>query len=142
MKKNSLFFTILIITLFLDIITKYLIVKFEPSFNLPFFSLVNIQNTGALFGYFQGFQILFIIIGFVVLYGVYHYYSSFKNTPSIVGLSLITAGAIGNLLDRIFRGHVVDFLDFFLGNYHWPAFNISDTALVVGVILLLIYYKK
>ncbi len=63
-----------------------------------------------------------------------------KNSHSLstmtVGLSLILGGAMGNLWDRIFSGHVVDFLDFYVGSYHWPAFNVADSAIVIGAILL------
>jgi len=53
-----------------------------------------------------------------------------------VGLSLILGGALGNLWDRLFSGHVVDFFDFYVGSYHWPAFNIADSAIVIGALLL------
>jgi len=53
-----------------------------------------------------------------------------------VGLSLILGGALGNLWDRLFSGHVVDFFDFYVGSYHWPAFNIADSAIVLGALLL------
>jgi signal peptidase II len=53
-----------------------------------------------------------------------------------IGLSLILGGATGNLWDRMMTGHVVDFLDFYVGTYHWPAFNVADSAIVIGAILL------
>ncbi|PYX78379.1 MAG: signal peptidase II, partial [Acidobacteria bacterium] len=53
-----------------------------------------------------------------------------------LALALILGGAVGNLWDRVFSGHVVDFLDFYLGNAHWPAFNIADSAIVIGALLL------
>jgi len=53
-----------------------------------------------------------------------------------IALSLILGGAIGNLWDRVVAGHVVDFLDFYLGNSHWPSFNIADSAIVIGALLL------
>ena len=55
-----------------------------------------------------------------------------------LSLSLILGGALGNLYDRILLGHVVDFLDFYMGNYHWPAFNIADTAIVIGAALMIL----
>ena len=66
-----------------------------------------------------------------------------KNKLSRLGLALILGGAIGNVIDRIRFGAVVDFLDFYIGEYHWPAFNIADSAICIGVfILLLASFKK
>jgi signal peptidase II len=71
-----------------------------------------------------------------------------KNSHSLstttIGLSLILGGAMGNLWDRMVSGRVVDFLDFYVGNYHWPAFNVADTAIVIGAILLIseIFFAK
>ena len=56
---------------------------------------------------------------------------------SRLSLSLIIGGAVGNILDRLFRGYVIDFLDFYVGNFHWPFFNLADSCITVGVILLL-----
>jgi len=60
-----------------------------------------------------------------------------KNTLTRWGLALILGGAVGNVIDRIRFGGVVDFLDFYWGNYHWPAFNIADSAICIGVVILL-----
>jgi signal peptidase II len=57
-------------------------------------------------------------------------------STTTIGLSLILGGATGNLWDRMVSGHVVDFLDFYVGSYHWPAFNVADSAIVIGAILL------
>ena len=62
--------------------------------------------------------------------------NSHSMTTTGVGLALILGGAVGNLWDRLLAGHVVDFLDFYLGSYHWPAFNIADSAIVIGALLL------
>ena len=73
----------------------------------------------------------------------------YKNTPKkysmlATGFALILGGALGNLIDRIRLGEVVDFLDFYIGSYHWPAFNVADSAISVGVAILLFHlvFKK
>ena len=63
--------------------------------------------------------------------------NSYALTSTGVGLALILGGALGNLWDRIFDGHVVDFLEFYIGPYHWPAFNVADSAIVIGALLLM-----
>jgi signal peptidase II len=107
------------------------------------FRLTHVQNRGAAFGLFDDSPhewkitvlVLFSIIALVVVTALL-----WKNGHSLnatgIGLSLVLGGALGNLWDRIAARHVVDFLDFYLGNYHWPAFNIADSAIVVGALLL------
>jgi signal peptidase II len=59
-----------------------------------------------------------------------------------LALSLILAGALGNLLDRVFRGYVIDFLDFYVSRWHWPFFNIADSCITIGGLLLLFFFLK
>jgi signal peptidase II len=139
MKKAPKVLTILITVFALDQVTKYLASTYihpaEPVEIFPFFHLVNVTNVGAAFGMFQGIgnaffiAISFLAIGFVVFLIV-------KETRGIVSLTLILSGALGNLTDRLFMGHVRDFLDFSIGRHHWPAFNVADSALTVGLILI------
>jgi signal peptidase II len=63
-----------------------------------------------------------------------------KKTYSTVGLSLILGGALGNLIDRIVYGKVVDFVDFSVGTFHWPAFNVADSSLTIGIAVILAAY--
>jgi signal peptidase II len=106
---------------------------------LPFFSLTHVNNTGIAFGLFQEMNHLFLIIGVVVTCVVVwmgvRTYSQDRFSGSI--LAVILGGAAGNLTDRIFYGHVTDFLDFYIGHYHWPAFNVADSAICVSASLLL-----
>lgn len=109
-----------------------------------FFSLTFVKNKGAAFGMFAGLPspwreislgvVSAIALGFVihmlVTEGKHH------RVPRLA-LSLILGGACGNLLDRVRYGAVVDFLDFYIGQYHWPAFNIADSSICIGVVLLL-----
>jgi signal peptidase II len=125
----------------LDQITKYLIVNSLSSYDsievFSFFHIVNVRNTGAAFGSFKSLGSSFFIIVAVAAIG-FIVYLLMKRTYNTVGLSLILGGAIGNLIDRILYGQVVDFADFFIGSYHWPAFNVADSALTVGIILILL----
>ncbi|MGC2321408.1 MAG: signal peptidase II [Terriglobales bacterium] len=108
-----------------------------------FFRLTHVENRGAAFGLFSDSPsewkvtvlVLFSLIALVVV-SVLLWKNSHSMTVTGVGLALILGGALGNLWDRLLDGHVVDFLDFSLGGYHWPAFNVADSAIVVGALLL------
>lgn len=108
-----------------------------------FFRLTHVQNPGAAFGLFAesssewkvAILILFSIVALAVVSALL-WKNSHSMTVTGVGLSLILGGAVGNLWDRLLSGRVVDFLDFYLGSYHWPAFNVADSAIVVGALLL------
>ncbi len=107
------------------------------------FQLTHVENTGAAFGLFAestaqwkiGALVSFSIIALMVVSALLWKHSHSMSTTTI-GLSLILGGATGNLWDRMMTGHVVDFLDFYIGSYHWPAFNVADSAIVIGAILL------
>lgn len=127
----------------LDQGTKYLAVKlispFDPVEFLPFLYLVNLRNEGAAFGMFRSFgNNIFIIISLVAIGVIFFMLLKSKEDP--LGLSLILGGAIGNLIDRLFRGSVVDFIDVFVGRHHWPAFNVADSALTLGIGLIFIKF--
>ncbi len=128
----------------MDVITKTLIVIYKPALNLlPFFSIIFVKNTGAGFGILQGYNIILIVVSIMVLWFICKYYKKIPDEKYVIFASgLITAGIVGNLIDRIFRGYVIDFLDLFIKNYHWPTFNIADSALVIGVVLLIYYFSK
>ena len=108
-----------------------------------FFHLTHVENTGAAFGLFAestaqwkvGALVSFSIIALMIV-SVLLWKNSHALSTTAIGLSLILGGATGNLWDRMLSGHVVDFLDFYVGNYHWPAFNVADSAIVIGAILL------
>lgn len=124
----------------LDQITKYMIVT---SFNndsieiFPFLNIVNVRNTGAAFGMFRSLGSgFFIIISLAAIIFVVNLIM--RNAYNFIGLSLILGGAVGNLIDRLFYGKVVDFIDFSIGNFHWPAFNVADSSLTIGIGIILI----
>ena len=110
-----------------------------------FFNLVYVTNTGAAFGFLAGSkswlrQVFFVGVAVVALGVIVYAYGHLKRQGRIFvyALGLIGGGAIGNLIDRLRFGSVVDFLDFYFGSYHWPAFNAADSAITVGVGLFLL----
>jgi signal peptidase II len=108
-----------------------------------FFRLTRVENTGAAFGLFADSPsewkiaglVLFSLIALIIV-ATLLWKNSHSMTTTGVGLSLILGGAIGNLWDRLLSGHVVDFLLFYVGQYQWPAFNVADSAIVIGAGLL------
>lgn len=97
----------------------------------------NIKNFGAAFGLLEGFNWLFVIIGFLVV-GIIIYYKDKVNKYVYYGLIFLMAGVIGNLIDRLALGYVRDFIQISI----YPSFNLADIFNVVGVLLILIYSKK
>lgn len=104
-----------------------------------FFALTLVYNPGAAFGILPQYNHLFVILSILTVAGLLIFFRSFFAAARISRLAggLILGGAIGNLIDRLRYQKVVDFFDFQFGNYHWPAFNIADSAICVGVALLL-----
>jgi signal peptidase II len=108
------------------------------------FRLTHVQNQGAAFGLFSespsefkvAMLILFSVAALAVVSALLWKNGNAMNTTAIA-LSLVAGGAMGNLWDRVASGRVIDFLDFYLGSHHWPAFNVADSAIVVGALLLL-----
>src|ERR1700752_4896118 len=108
-----------------------------------FFRLTHVENRGAAFGLFAdspsewkiAVLVLFSLVALVIVSALL-WKNSHSMTTTGVGLALILGGALGNLWDRLVSGQVVDFLLFYVGQYQWPAFNIADSAIVVGAGLL------
>ena len=99
-----------------------------------------IRNEGIAFGiYFEGAEKIFIILPILITLYLFYLLRSdeFKAEFSQIALYLIIAGAIGNILDRVFRGYVVDFIDFHLSGMHWYVFNVADSSVTIGLIFLL-----
>ena len=134
--------------LLLDRITKWAIARtipLEDTINIipGFFRLTHLENTGAAFSLFADSSSPFrttLLIAFsvaalaVVSFLLWKDRSVFHS--GTLALSLILGGAVGNLWDRLFYGKVTDFLDFYIGVHHWPPFNVADSAIVVGALLL------
>lgn len=128
-----------------DQVTKQLIVKnlgwFDVLPVVPHFNIVHMRNTGAAFSMLSNAPpVFFIALGTAVSVGILWWLrkNPHGQTMVAVGLSLILGGALGNVIDRATRGHVVDFLDFYWGSWHFAAFNLADTAITIGAGLLIL----
>lgn len=129
---------IIISVLFLDQLSKFLAARFlelnKPAILINnFLNLSLVHNRGAAFGILKNQLFVFVIISlFAIALILYHLKDKKKSHLSSISLSLILGGAVGNLIDRLRFGFVIDFLDFRV----WPVFNIADSAITIGVILL------
>ena len=153
-REGVIFLSILLVGVFLDQITKYLVVReLNIGDQIPvvpgFFNIVLTYNRGAAFGLFANMSLnfawLFFILSSSLVMGVVAYLwwrSPADHDLATVGYSLIFSGAVGNLIDRVRLGEVVDFLDFHLKDFHWPAFNVADSLVCIGAGLLLWYIFK
>ena len=138
------------IIILLDQVTKYLVLKFMPVYTgkviIPgFFNLVHVRNTGAAFSMMAGENTVLrqaVMIGLILVVVGVILYTYFKVNEedwwTRFAYIFITGGALGNVIDRFRFGEVVDFLDFYLGSYHWPAFNVADSSIFVGAVMLII----
>ena len=140
--RLSFLFLFLVI---LDQITKALVIFFfelyESIVILPFFNLTFVVNYGFAFGLFNNPSLNQILVSIVILIIIlYFLYMLMKTQDKIFQLTLIIilAGAIGNFIDRVYRGFVVDFIDIYIGKFHWPAFNIADSCITVGFVIMMI----
>lgn len=109
-----------------------------------FFNITHILNPGGAFGFFAGKspelrRFIFLFLSSLVALFVVWFYKKCAETYIFLsyGLALIFGGALGNLIDRFLYGKVVDFLDFYIGSLHWPAFNIADSAISIGMGILI-----
>jgi len=143
--KNNL--NLLIFSIFLliiDQVTKALIVSrfdlYESIPVVPFFNLTFVVNYGFAFGFLNSPSLNQIIVSIIILsIIIYFLYLLIKTQDRVfkICLVLILSGAFGNFVDRVFRGYVVDFIDIYVFKYHWPAFNIADSCISVGFVILL-----
>jgi signal peptidase II len=147
MRKYHILIAVAVVML--DRITKWVIaqkITLHDSVDIipGVFRLTHVQNQGAAFGLFAdspsewkvAMLILFSIAALGVVSALLWKNGNAMNSTAIA-LSLVLGGAVGNLWDRVAAGRVIDFLDFYMGSHHWPAFNIADSAIVVGALLLL-----
>jgi len=139
---------ITVVIIILDQLTKYLasdmLILHEPVEIIPLFNLTLAHNTGAAFSFLSDasgwqrwfFIILALTVSAVVLFWIRGL--SQKATVTAISLALILGGALGNVWDRIHLGYVVDFIDVYYDQWHWPAFNVADSSITIGTILLII----
>lgn len=148
------YLAITIAIIILDVWTKALVLaRIDLHEAIPvipnFFQLVHVRNTGAAFGLGANAASklvpILLNVGAIAVFCVVVVYALRTAVTDRVlqtGLHLILGGAIGNLLDRFRFGYVVDFLDVYVGNYHWPAFNVADSAICIGIALLFLDMRK
>ena len=144
------FFAIILLVVGCDQLTKVWILQnfalYDSTVIIPgLFNLTFLRNTGAAFGMFAGQaawwrQLFFIGVAVVALVVILFMQRKLgpQNPMYTISLGLIGGGAIGNLIDRVLYGSVVDFLDVYIGSHHWPAFNVADSAITVGVCIFLL----
>ena len=103
-----------------------------------FLYITKVYNDGISFSMLTGKRYLIIIISIIILVFLYFYLKKFKeNKKNIIAFSLLIGGLLGNLIDRIIHGYVIDFIDFYIFNYNYPIFNIADVCICIGVFILL-----
>ncbi len=140
MKKKVIIYSFIIIII--DLISKSVIdklLKINETISVinNFFSITKVFNRGASFSMFIGYRLLFILIGIITIVILFKYLNNFKiNNRNILAFSLLIGGIMGNLIDRVIYGYVVDFLDFNIFGFDAPIFNIADTCICIGAFLL------
>ena len=152
MKRHHLLFvmTVLVIVVLDQISKVYIDTHMTLHDSIPvvqgFFNITYVRNPGAAFGFLADSTPLvraFFLIGVSIFAsGLIVYYVMKMKTEDILltyGMSLIMGGAVGNLFDRVRLGEVIDFLDVYISTYHWPAFNVADSAVSIGAVIL--FYK-
>ena len=133
--KHVIFWSVALAVFILDRVSKFFVLKFIPlnsSIDFPIFSLTHVLNTGTAFGILKNASWFFVIFAAAVSVFLILKYRTFSLDLQPL-LGLILGGAVGNLLDRLLYGAVIDFVDF----HFWPAFNIADSAISIAVVLLL-----
>lgn len=140
MKKKVIIYSFIIIII--DLISKSVIdklLKINETISVinNFFSITKVFNRGASFSMLIGYRLLFILIGIITIVILFKYLNNFKmNNRNILAFSLLIGGIIGNLIDRVIYGYVIDFLDFNIFGFDAPIFNIADTCICIGAFLL------
>ena len=152
MKQRLPYFVFILVLFIGDQVTKVLVAR-NIILNsgkeiIPgFIQLVHIRNKGAIFGFFSqsGNRFVFLLLTLASLAAlslvVYYFFNAPpKDKLFNISLSLIIAGALGNFIDRIFKGYVIDFLDVSVKGWHWPSFNVADSCISIGAALLIFIF--
>ena len=152
--KARPWFLLIILVIVVDQFVKHLIMHHlyveQPLRVLPFFNLILRYNQGAAFSFLSqagGWQVLFlsaISVIVILVLSVWLLRLSYPNAWTACALSLVIGGSAGNLIDRIRFSMVIDFFDFHIGNWHYATFNMADSAIVIGIAMLLLqtFFKK
>jgi signal peptidase II len=152
-KSKTLIFVIIILLIAADQLSKHLLIKYFHNDGaeiilLPFVSIVYLWNRGVSFGMFAKLEYsnyIFMAFAIIITSVLSYLLLRTKKKLEIVSYCLIISGAVGNIIDRILYGAVFDFIYFHVGEFHWPAFNIADSVISIGVMFLIInfiYYEK
>ena len=142
-KKNSYLIFLFLLLVFFDQLTKELIIHnfelYQSTKLLPFLDLTFVINYGFAFGFLNSPSLNQLIVSTIIFSIIFYFLYLLIRTQDHIfrfSLVLILSGALGNFLDRIFRGFVVDFIDIYIMSYHWPAFNIADGCITCGFMIL------
>ena len=148
--KKKWYFSLIFLITIVDQISKFII---KANFNLyeqisiikGFFKIIYVRNDGVVWGLFANSKsniipIVITILSILALLTVLYIFAKTAITCrlELISLSFIMGGALGNMIDRFIQGYVVDFIDLYIKNYHWPTFNIADSFISMGIVLLLI----
>jgi len=151
-RKNSAYLLFIAALIVVDQVTKHLVARSVELYGtitvIPgFFNITRIHNRGAIFGAFsgaggRGVTIILTTASLIALALVVYYFikTAASDRKVKAALSLILAGALGNLVDRVARGYGIDFLDFYVGRWHWPFFNVADSCITIGALLLILFF--
>ena len=148
MKKKYIFIILFCLLLILiDFISKYLVISLISNKTIiiiiNFLKFLYVKNTGAAFGIMSGNIIILVIVTLILLfYIIKEVKNNVDNKWILISYLLILSGALGNLIDRLFRGYVVDFISFTLFKKEMAVFNIADSYITIGVFLLIILLLK
>ncbi|PIE36149.1 signal peptidase II [candidate division KSB3 bacterium] len=141
-KIRLVLFSLVGVIILLDQIIKAWVEQVRPYIEIipGFFHLIYVRNAGAAFGILQGKQYLLAVVSAIaiVVLGYLLLKESTERKGLLLALSLILGGTIGNFIDRVRLKYVIDFLDFHIKTHHWPAFNVADSAISIGVALLVL----
>ena len=145
-RRWIIFFLMAVFVFFADISTKSVIERKIPVGGeieiTSFFNIVHVRNRGTIFGLFSDiesktFRLIFNAMSVSALIFLIYFSKFFSGLPFYI-IGGMLGGALGNIYERLWKGYVVDFLDFHIGRYHWPAFNVADSMITVGMIVILI----
>ena len=141
-KRPALFLATVALVVVLDQLSKLWVRNNLPQIELlpGFLDVIYVENSGSAFGLLsdQTFLLIAISIASLIIIPLIFYYLAPSTTLGIVSLGLILGGAAGNLIDRLRFGHVTDFIDIHIENiFHWPAFNVADSAIVIGTFIFI-----
>lgn len=143
MKKTLLIsFLVVLIDQFIKLTVSSKMFLFESITIIKnFFSITFVKNFGAAYSLFNGNRIFLILISIVSLFFIIMYISKHKENINNIFYGLLIGGIIGNLIDRVFNGYVIDFLDFKIFGYDFPVFNIADICIVISIFLIIFFSR-